>query len=460
MRPRNLAARDQLSTVLRRHPAVSAPVLAGELGVSVPTLHRMLAEARERVLGAGQARRTRYALRRDLRGDTTPIPVYEVDTDGRAHPLAELALIQPAGSCMPLERSGWPLPDEARDGWWDGLPYPLNDMRPQGYLGRQWARAEHARLGVPADPREWSDDDVVWGLSRSGSDASGNWIVGNPAFEQWQAAKVAEPEPLRGRALGAAYVELAEQAVNVGVAGSSVAGEFPKFAARRERAGSSTPHVLVKFSGAGSSAAVRRWSDLLVAEHLALEAADGLTGQASARSCIVAQGGRTFLEVERFDRHGAHGRSRLASLATLDAALVGAGTSDWIVLAARLKSLGLLDEVAVERVHHLWWYGRLIANTDMHTGNLSFVPRDGVLTLAPTYDMLPMHYAPLPGGELPTRAFEPALPLPAERGVWLAACAAALTFWDRAATDERIGAAFRRVCRANAARLRDIAGRL
>ena len=79
-------------------------------------------------------------------------------------------------------------------------------------------------------------------------------------------------------------------------------------------------------------------------------------------------------------------------------------------------------------MEHLWWNGRLIENTDMHLGNRSF--RVGLpLRLAPTYDMLPMMYAPLPGGEVPAREFVPALPLPTQRMTWLAACAAAIEFW-------------------------------
>jgi len=42
---------------------------------------------------------------------------------------------------------------------------------------------------------------------------------------------------------------------------------------------------------------------------------------------------------------------------------------------------------------------RLIANTDMHLGNLTFHV-EGTFRLAPAYDMLPMAYAPLPGGEV------------------------------------------------------------
>jgi hypothetical protein len=460
MRPRNEAARAQLTTALSRRAAASASDLAAQLGVSVPTLHRLLREQSGAVIATGAARRTRYALRRALRGDASPLPVYAVDAKGRAEHIGDLALVQPQGSCMNLEGTPWPMPEESRDGWWGGLPYPLYDMRPQGYLGRQFARAEHRHFNVSANPEEWSDNDVVHVLSRIGSDASGNLIIGNTAFERWQAATVASAPPRAIKsAIGRAYARLAEQAIAAGVPGSSAAGEFPKFPALRELAGSDTPHVLVKFSGADGSAAVQRWSDLLVCEHLALECAAALPGVASARSRIVISESRTFLEVERFDRHGEHGRSPLISLGTLDAALIGDGSSDWPRLANRLHSAGLLSTDDVQRTLHLWWFGRLIANTDMHTGNLSFRPQGppAVLALAPTYDMLPMLYAPLAGGEVPARHFEPPLPLPPQRAAWAAACASAIAFWWRAATDTRISEAFRRVCSDSGQRLERLA---
>ena len=459
MRPRNQAARDQLAAVLARRAAVSASELAEQVGVSVPTLHRLLKEIEGRVVVTGNARRTRYALRRPLRGDSGELPLYEVDRAGRAEQTARLAPVHPQGTCMSLSETGWPVPDDSRDGWWAGLPYPLYDMRHQGYMGRQFARAEHRRLGVSANPEEWSDDDVLHVLSSSGSDVSGSLILGDPAFEHWQASQLAPAQPLKTRALGRAYVALAEQAIAAGVTGSSAAGDFPKFSALRELAGSATPHVLVKFSGADGSAAVRRWADLLVSEHLALECAATLPGVQSARSRIVLQGGRTFLEVERFDRHGHFGRSRLNSLATIDAALLGDGSTDWTRLAGRFAKAGLIEPDDVDRIQCLWWFGRLIANTDMHTGNLSFRPQ-GALALAPIYDMLPMLYAPLPGGEVPTRSFEPALPLPPLRATWLTACSAAVLFWTRASQDARIGEDFRRTCALNAQRLQQVAQRV
>ena len=204
---------------------------------------------------------------------------------------------------------------------------------------------------------------------------------------------------------------------------------------------------------------MQRWADLLVCEHLALECAAALPGVASARSRIVVQDGRTFLEVERFDRHGLFGRSRLICLATLDAALLGDGSTDWTRLAGRFAAAGLLVADDLQRIQHLWWYGRLIANSDMHTGNLSFRPQ-GTLALAPAYDMLPMLYAPLPGGEVPPRSFEPPLPLPPQQPVWTAACSAAIAFWTRASQDQRISPGFRRLCLANARRLQQLAERV
>jgi hypothetical protein len=355
----------------------------------------------------------------------------------------------------------------ARDGWWPGLPYALQDLRPQGYLGRQFARAGHVAWGVSPDPQRWSDDDALHVLSQAGSDGPGDMIVGEAAFSRWQAQRLAPPEPVPDAAVGPAYAALAELAVAAGVPGSSAAGEFPKFPALRERSGGDTPHVLVKFSGAGGSAAERRWADLLVCENLALLTLPTLPGVNAAHSRIVQHAGRTFLEVERFDRHGPWGRSPLVSLATLDGCFLGQGGGDWPRAAAGLRALGLLDADAEAAIGLLWWFGRLIANTDMHAGNLSFRPRAVVeaaslmtarpLAMAPAYDMLPMAYAPLPGGEVPPRDFAPDLPLPAQREGWRTACAAAIGFWSLAACDPRISGAFRATAASNSTLLQRLA---
>ncbi|HSI57629.1 MAG TPA: type II toxin-antitoxin system HipA family toxin YjjJ [Ideonella sp.] len=456
--------RDRLLPVLRRLGPTSAPALAQALGVSAATALRMLKQHAPQVLAVGEARRRRYAARRGLRGDLSDLPVYAIDPQGRARSTGSLALVAPEGSWLPLDPAVWPLPEPVHGGWWPGLPYPLADMRPQGYMGRQFARQHHAALQLPPDPREWSDDQVLLALTQAGSDTPGDLVVGVVAFERWQAGTLGAEQPLTEDALGPAYLALAEQAMAGGAPGSSAAGEFPKFTARRALEGARTPHVIVKFSGADGSPTVQRWADLLVCEHIALQTLSDVLAMPVAASRIVQHGGRTFLESERFDRHGDFGRSPLVSLGTLDAALLGAGTAQWPLLARRLAQpapLGpaLLSEEQVAQVDTLWWYGRLIANSDMHTGNLSFRPQR-TLALAPVYDMLPMLYAPAAGGEVVHPPFVPALPLPEQAAAWRGAARAAVAFWRRAGADGRVGAAFRATCLGNAERVEEAAVRV
>ena len=86
----------------------------------------------------------------------------------------------------------------------------------------------------------------------------------------------------------------------------------------------------------------------------------------------------------------------------------------------------------------------------MHDGNLAFLPD---LSLAPAYDMLPMMYAPSRGVELVERKFAPALPIPKERNIWVQAAAAAVVFWRRVESDNRISEEFRSIANANAAQV-------
>ena len=168
-----MAAPEDLATALARQPAAPAQDLAARLGVSLPTVHRLLRGAGAQVVTLGRARRTRHAWRRALRGWLGDWPVYRIDEQGAPHAWSTLALVAPQGCAMPLEGTGWPVPPDepgsapsASDGWWPGLPYPLQDLRPQGYMGRQFARAVHEALQLPPDPRAWSDDDVLLALAR------------------------------------------------------------------------------------------------------------------------------------------------------------------------------------------------------------------------------------------------------------------------------------------------------
>ena len=117
MRPRNQPARDQLTTVLARRAAVSATSIAEQLGVSIPTLHRLLQEVEGSVVVTGKARRTRYALRMPVRGYSAELPLYEVDMAGHAERVAGLTAVHPHGACLSLPNTGnWRSPRTRRNG--------------------------------------------------------------------------------------------------------------------------------------------------------------------------------------------------------------------------------------------------------------------------------------------------------------------------------------------------------
>ena len=124
----------------------------------------------------------------------------------------------------------------------------------------------------------------------------------------------------------------------------------------------------------------------------------------------------------------------------------------------------MIDDQTQHAITRLMHFGRLIANTDMHDGNLSFQPQPGSgqrqagLQLAPVYDMLSMAYRPQIGVELATVAFTPQPPVPAEREDWLAAVGAAQALWQSAAADARISSGFRRICARKARLVREAGG--
>lgn len=444
-----MSVAEGLLRTLRLAGRQSAGALVERLGISRATLMRAVQALGPQVLSMGRARRSTYAATRSIRGNLMRLPLYCIRPDGQVAEVASLVPLHGGVALATSQELGWPLAEDMAMGWFDGLPYMLDDMRPQGFLGRNFARANAALLQVPDDPKDWNDDDILHVLSLAGVDVPGCYILGETALRTWLAQTQQPLAMVADDQVDVEYPRLAQAAMAQGVAGSSAGGEFPKFTAVRDIGGAPV-HVLVKFSGSDASAGTQRWSDLLVCEHLAGIVVREQLKVEAATSRVYRSGGRTFLEVVRFDRHGAHGRSPLCSWAALNAGVVGSGPGPWTAAARALESRGWTDANTRERIEQLWHFGKLIANTDMHEGNLSFRPG---LALAPAYDMLPMMYAPERGVELPEREFTPMPPLPSERPAWAAARSAAISFWESAATDSRISAEFRALCSINARRL-------
>jgi hypothetical protein len=254
---------------------------------------------------------------------------------------------------------------------------------------------------------------------------------------------------------------LADAAQRGEAVGSSAGGEQPKFLAGVRRADDSIVSVLVKFSAADSSVARDRWADLLLCEHLAAELLRR-HGISAARTQILEGGGRRFLEVERFDRIDAAGRRGVLTIGATDDAFVDESSSDlaWPTAAAQLNRAGVIDTTAARELRWRWCFGDLIGNADMHRSNTSLWFADAFpFGLTPSYDMLPMQFAPGAQGEISERTFTPRAPVPALRDVWMEAAGVAEEFWAQVAAEKRISPAFRTIARNAATVVRKLTAR-
>lgn len=437
---------DSLIDALRLRGPSSARELGDALGISQPTVSRALNDAGSRVVQIGRARRTRYAALRDVRGLGTTWPLFRIDAQGRPHDFGTLTSLYGAGTLVSAASPVDWLRDDFNDGQFPGVPWFLDDQRPQGFLGRQFAQRWSRELGLPTDILRWNDDAVLAALILHGEDGPGDFVLGEGALGR---ALQSEPDVTPVALREDRYAELAAVALAGESVGSSAAGEQPKFTAIIDDGERSLRHVIVKFSEpVDNNLAARRWADLLICEHLASELL-AERGSASAQTDLVWSRGRLCLEVTRFDRIGAYGRRGCVTLAAWSDAHDGE-RDDWANATLRMQQGGWVVDDTQEQVRLRWWFGRLIANSDMHFGNLSFFLDDALpLQLTPSYDMLPMLYRPATSGELVAREFRPPSPTPADLAFWTVAAEWADTYWQRVSEHAEISADFRHIATNN-----------
>lgn len=405
---------------LLRHETATATQLMAHLGISQPTLSRRL-RARKDILAFGKGKSTRYALLRPVNG-LTQCPLYRINEQGQAAHWATLYPIWPQESCV--------VHDLARSTWqqYEGLPWYLYDMRPQGFLGRAWGRYCAASLALPEDIARWSETQVLMALANGMDDAPGNVVLGDVSYQRWLARRLPEPVPMADKLTR--YRALAESALAGDPVGSSAGGEQPKFTCWAE-SDAGPRHMLVKFTPAQQNENSLRWADLLRAEHLALEVLRQY-GLSAAESCLLrSESGQIFLEMVRFDRPGAEGRRGVASLLAVDAEFIGQATANWARAAQSLAQGGYITMETRRHIEVLYAFGRLIANSDMHQGNFSFLhPESFPLTPAPVYDMLPMAFAPTRQGAMRHTAPEITLTAEVSRQAWQQAQEMAQVYWQ------------------------------
>lgn len=410
---------DNKQTVLEalRYEMLSSRDIAKRTSLSQPTVSRVLKTLPVLKLGGGRS--TVFALLAKANG----LPLYQVDPKGQLLHLGTL-----------YER-----PDEAtvlvgEDGYqvYDSLPYFLYDALPAGFLGSITLKnivQTDSFLTTRSD--SWSDAQIVHYLTHYGFDLAGNTILGHSMAERASAAEF-EVVNRDGYSQITAQIQTAPQ-----IYGSSIAGEQPKFTAYN-----GNQHLIVKYSPLLSeqNPVAQRHRDLMICEHLALESLRE-AGIAAAKSHLVSSD-RLYLEIERFDRIGEHGRRGMVSLRALDAQYVGKN-SNWVEIAQELLKQKRISQQSFAQVEIAYAFGLLIANTDMHLGNFSFFMEGlDIGEATPIYDMLPMAYMPKQGELMNPEMTMPRF-IPVSESAKAIAREVAIRFWQTVLDNPDISADFK-----------------
>ena len=430
---RNKSMPLSISEILERGPATSKEIQFST-GLSQTAVARQLREMSYYVIKLKKGRSVRYAMTRNAFGGDDRLPLYMVDAHGNN---TSVAIIRPLahGGFYVEQTTGMPpvLLGESGDGVYDDLPYFLDDLRPQGFLGRKVAHEMASQSeDFPSDPTKWSANHVGRYLLSNGDDLPGNFKFGQQAHLRVRRKPiVSSPDD---------YPELADSVIRGESPGSSAGGEQPKFTAF---CADISAHVIVKFSPKGDNEVSRRWRDILITEFHATEAIHANDFPA-AETRLLEVDDRLFLESRRFDRVGEYGRMSMISLQSVDAEFLGLGTN-WDKVMMALHEKNLISWEHFVEAYFLRIFGLFINNTDMHLGNLSLAIDGNVFRLLPVYDMCSMGFAPKFGEVLPfnfvPKKYDSGGRMD-EKSI-LEVENIAHNFWDMVASDDRISDEFK-----------------
>jgi len=402
------------------HENLSSLAVSKRTGISQPTVSRLLKKLPVIKLGAGRS--TVFALTYN----NEPMPLRAIDSHGNFIELGDLYL-QPGDRTL-LVNNG--LHTDFED-----LPFFLYDALPTGFLGAITLKnivEEDPQLNTKSDT--WTANQALHYLIHYGYDLPGNLVLGNRMAEKAASLIYNHIERMEYPSI-ASDINRAPDRI-----GSSVGGEQPKFTVFNGQ-----HHLIVKYSPLISedNPVATRHRDLILCEHLALKALQ--KNGIKAANSTLHYNDRIYLEIERFDREGVHGRRGITSLRMLDAEFVGQNGS-WPEISKALWSQGMITEDSHREVEVAYAFGRYIANTDMHLGNFSFY-LEGVTPGKPTpiYDMLPMAFMPKQG-ELIKRDFAIPRFINVAPESALKAQSAALDFWQSVTVHPGISEDFKCQC--------------
>ncbi len=413
---------------LKRGPASSKEIQA-VTGLSQTAVARHIRNMGDDVIKIQSGRSPMYAATCNAFGGNNKLPLSIINKHGNTVLVAYVRPLIDGGFFIePVPGMPSLLLGDEGNGLYADLPYFLSDLAPQGFLGRQIAKTM-ASLSedFPENPKRWNTEHIGRYLLANGENLPGNIKFGDQASLRFRCKPVAVSEE--------SYPALADKVMNGDVPGSSAGGEQPKFTAF---SANSVSHVIVKFSPKRENPLTQRWRDILLTEYHALETIRSKKYPV-AKTRLIEMEGRLFLESQRFDRFGEYGRMSSISLFAIDAEYSGIG-SGWPQTLDALYKRSLIGKEDLTTVEYFWCFGRLINNTDMHLGNLSFAMKDTMFRLLPLYDMCSMGFAPNSGGEIPDYTFVPLEPklLNLPRTATDSITEMAHDFWERVASDNRI----------------------
>ncbi len=438
---------DQLESLIRllgERGVLTSFQLQAELGVSQPTLSRLVARAGSQVLRIARARAAMYAQSRPIFGVDGAIPIYAINEKGQPQQLANLHGTGNEQFYIETEITDRWLKGSEGSGIYPSLPYIFEDLRPEGFMGKLVAHNYATRLGYPDDARYWTAQQVGHYLLQDGFDLSGHLILGDSALYDFQHQILDIVEDRES-----IYPDRANASLKQWQGGSSAGGEHQKFTAYTHDNG----HVIVKYSPAGDSLEAHRWQDLIICEHHALKCMSQANIPA-ANTRLFQFNGRVFLESQRFDRIGEAGRMPMISLLAIDAEFVGLAQS-WSKVVRQMQQQKLISPEDERICNWNEQFGRWIGNTDMHPGNLSMTVTEKGFKLLPAYDMLPMIYAPVRGEIVKRNVTLPVRPIQ-HADQWLSSGNVALGFWEGVAADKRVSKDFRQIAMDNTIKIKSL----
>lgn len=357
------------------------------LGSNQKAIARQLHSLRDKIVKIPNGRSPKYALTTNAFGVDDKINLLEVDLYGKHTIIAVLRPLSAGGFFLEtFHNTPKILLGEAKNGLFADLPFFLDDMRPQGFLGRRIAKEIRKKeADFSANPALWHTNQVGTYLLANNDDVKGNLKFGTN-LRMYQSFVYSTR---------ADYSTLAQQTTSGNQPMSSIGGERPKFNTYCTEKNS---HVIVKFSPQGDEAAARRWKDVLITEYHAAQTLK-TANIGSAEVALIEADQRLFLESKRFDRQGEFGRSSMFSLLNIDAEFTGVG-DDWVRALEGLYDKKILSDQDLHNGKILAAFGQSINNTDMHLGNLSLGIQGDLFTLLPIYDMCSMGFAPAASGEV------------------------------------------------------------